>query len=180
MSFEPILETAVELGAPTIRVWAGKRGSDASDAAYWAQVVEDSQHIAQLAAETGLTVAFEFHANTLTDTNTSAKSLLEAVSHPSIASYWQPPRGSALAYNLAGLDAVMPWLLHIHVFNWHVTTGERLPLADGAPVWACYLEKVASTGRDHFAMIEFVRDDAVASFEHDAATLKQWLTFEEK
>jgi hypothetical protein len=120
-------------------------------------------------------VAFEFHANTLTDTNVSARALLEAVTHPNIASYWQPPRGSVLEYNLAGLDAVMPWLLHIHVFNWHVATGERLPLADGARVWAHYLVKVAATGQDHFAMIEFVRGDAVESFEQDAAALKQWL-----
>lgn len=179
LPFESVLETAVELGAPVVRVWAGKQGSDTADAAYRARVVQDSQRIAGLAADAGLIVAYEFHANTLTDTNVSAKTVLEVVAHPNIASYWQPPRGAALEYNLTGLDAVMPWLLHVHVFNWHLTTGERLALADGGRVWARYLKKVASTERDHFAMIEFVKNDAVESFMEDAATLKQWLSLTE-
>jgi len=88
--------------------------------------------------------------------------------------YWQPPRGSEVAYNLDGLDAVLPWLLHAHVFSWGAA-GERLPLSDGEAGWMAYLRKIASSGRDHFAMLEFVQDDAPESFVRDAATLKQWL-----
>ena len=128
-----------------------------------------------MAAVADVDVAYEFHGNTLTDTNVSARKLLQAVGHENIKSYWQPPRGSAVAYNREGLEAVMPWLLHVHVFNWHVDTGERLPLAEGEEAWKEYLEKIGSTGRDHFAMIEFVRDDAPENFLRDAAALKSWL-----
>jgi hypothetical protein len=38
-----------------------------------------------------------------------------------------------------------------------------------------YLRKVASSGRDHFAMLEFVQDDAPESFLRDAVVLKKWL-----
>ncbi|MFL7793458.1 MAG: sugar phosphate isomerase/epimerase family protein [Anaerolineae bacterium] len=172
--FDSVLATAVELGTPAVRVWAGTRGSAEADAAYRAEVIDLSRRIADMAAGAGVTVAYEFHDGTLTDTNTSARDLLEAVAHENVKSYWQPPRGSAVAYNLDGLDAVLPWLLHAHVFSWGAT-GERLPLADGEMGWMQYLRKIASSGRDHFAMLEFVQDDAPESFLRDAITLKQWL-----
>jgi 3-dehydroshikimate dehydratase len=170
-----VLETAVTLGAPLIRVWAGRKGTDSADAAYFNQVVEDSQRIADLAAEAAVPVVYEFHRETLTDTNAAARMLLEAVDHPNIRSYWQPPRGLSVEENLAGLDAVLPWLAGLHVFNWHRTTYERLPLAGAGADWLRYLEKAESSGRDLYALIEFVRGDAPEQFLEDAGMLKSWL-----
>ncbi|GAK59869.1 hypothetical protein, fragment [Candidatus Vecturithrix granuli] len=173
--FAAVLETALELEAPLIRVWAGIQGTDTADAAYFHRVVEDSQRIAELSAQAGIGIAYEFHANTLTDTNEAASRLLNTVAHENIASYWQPPRYSTVEYNLAGLAAVLPWLQHIHVFNWHIKTGERLFLAEAEASWRRYFKSIAATGRDHFAMLEFVKDDAPEVFLQDAATLKKWL-----
>jgi sugar phosphate isomerase/epimerase len=173
--FETILDTAVELGAPLIRVWAGKQGSAASDEAYRRQVVEDSRRIANLAAQAGIGLAYEFHANTLTDTAASAHALLEAVAHDNIAAYWQPPRYWSVEQNLAGLAAVFPWLSHVHVYKWDTSSGERLPLISGEAEWQTYLNKVKTSGRDHFALLEFVVADSPQNFQRDAATLKKWL-----
>ncbi|MBN1875629.1 MAG: TIM barrel protein [Anaerolineae bacterium] len=177
LPFGRIVETAVALDAPLIRVWAGKCGSAQADDAYWAQVVEDSYQIADLAAQAGIRIAYEYHANTLTDTTTSALKLLQAVAHPHVTSYWQPPAGASVADNLAGLEAVLPWLTHLHVFSWRVMEGtrERLLLAEKAIEWRQYLQKAAATGRNHIAMIEFVKDDMPENFLKDASTLKQWL-----
>jgi 3-dehydroshikimate dehydratase len=174
--FEVVLETAVTLGAPLIRVWAGRKGTDSAGAAYFNQVVEDSQRIASLAAEAAIPIVYEFHRETLTDTNAAARTLLKAVDHPNIRSYWQPPRGLSVEENLAGLDAVLPWLVGLHVFNWHGVTHERLPLADGRGEWLRYFEKAESSGRDLYALIEFVRGDAPEQFLADAAALQSWLT----
>ena len=177
--FEAVVDTAVELGAPTIRVWAGKQGSDTADAAYRDRVVQESREIADLASDAHVTVSYEFHGNTLTDTNASARRLLDEVAHPSIRSYWQPPRGASVARCLEGLDAVMPWLTHTHVFAWRAPENEgpveRLPLAGGAEDWDLYLHKIASLGGDRYAEIEFVRDDQPEVFLRDAATLAEWL-----
>ena len=174
--FEAILETALALGAPRIRVWPGNRGSEAADADYWAQVVADSRRIADLAAEAAITIVYEFHANTLTDTNDSARKLLETVAHPNVKTYWQPPRYSKPDYNLRGIEMVAPWLDGLHLFTWHTEIGERLPLADGADHWAQYLASVATLERDMFALLEFVVDDDPVQFLQDAATLKEWLS----
>ena len=179
--FERIVETAVALGAPDIRVWAGKQGSEASDAVYRDRVIDTSRRIADLAADAGVTVAYEFHGNTLTDTNASARQLLEEVAHDNIRSYWQPPRGATVDYCLEGLKAIRPWLLHVHAFTWRERKerggpAERLPLAEGKAAWARYLQEVASVGYDCFAELEFVRDDAPEQFLQDAATLLEWLS----
>lgn len=174
VSFEAVVESAVALGAPTIRVWAGKQGTASADNAYWARVVGDSRAIGDLAQQAGIVVAYEYHANTLTDTHASALRLLQTVAHPNVKTYWQPPGGAALDENLASLDAILPWLVNVHVFSWRDTAGqrERMVLNAKADEWTQYLSKVATTGRDHFAMIEFVRDDDPANFLKDAETLK--------
>jgi sugar phosphate isomerase/epimerase len=173
-TFQDVVDTAVQLGAPTIRVWAGARGSAVADAAYRAQVVTDSSKIADLAGAAGMTISYEFHSNTLTDTNASALKLLQEVNHPAVRCYWQPNVGATRDYCLAGLREVVPWLTNVHVFRWYPAQ-ERWPLADGAQDWAHYLKPVAAMQGEHHALIEFVKDDSPEQFLHDAATLKQWL-----
>ena len=41
--FESVLDTAVELGAPLVRIWAGRSGSAEADDAYWTDVVTESR-----------------------------------------------------------------------------------------------------------------------------------------
>ena len=175
--FEAVVESAVTLGAPTIRVWAGKQSTATADEAYWARVIEDSRTIGDLAQQAGIVVAYEYHGNTLTDTSAGALRLLQTVAHPNIKIYWQPPGGATADENLAGLNAILPWLVNVHVFSWREIDGQRKRMLLNTKVdeWAQYLGKVATTGRDHFAMIEFVRDDDPVNFLRDAQTLKQWL-----
>jgi len=90
LSFVRVLATALALGAPLIRVWAGKRGSAEADGAYRRRVVEESRRIAGEAAGAGIKVAFEFHGGTLTDTVDSAAELLAATAEAGLRCYWQP------------------------------------------------------------------------------------------
>lgn len=173
--FEAVLESAVALGAPLIRVWAGRQPTAEADERYWAAVVKDSRRIADLAAGEGIRIVYEFHANTLTDTHEAAQQLLRRVDHANVKSYWQPPRYSQFESNLAGMEMIMDWLWGVHVFQWHRETGERQPLAVGEAEWLRYLNKASACGRELFALIEFVTDDEPENFLRDAATLKSWL-----
>ena len=175
--FGEIVETALVLKVPLIRVWAGKQGSEAADATYWQRVIEDSRRISDLAAEAELRIAYEYHPNTLTDTNASARRLLEEVDHDAVTSYWQPPEGRSVSENLAGLEAILPWLTNLHVYSWERVGGERerQRLEAGGDEWQVYLDRVAATDQDHYALIEFVRHDDPENFLKDAETLKGWL-----
>lgn len=176
VSFERVLETAVELGAPLVRVWAGKLGSAGADAGHRAWIVEESRRIAGMAEQAGVTVAYEYHGNTLTDSPESAVALLEAVDHPNVRSLWQPPNGATREEALVSLEAIAPWLANVHVFAWGAGGWhERYPLASSAKDWAVYLEKIDAVPGDRWALLEFVPDDAPDAFIRDAATLRRWI-----
>lgn len=180
-AFGDVLASAVALGAPTIRVWAGKIGSAEADAAYRSAVTADSRRICAMAAGEGIAVAYEFHGNTLTDTAVSARRLLKEVNQPNLRSLWQPPKGATVPENRAGIDAVAPWLSHVHVFSWRIEEGQtiRLPLVDYAIQWKEYLARIDALGGERFALLEFVRNDDPAQFLADAATLRGWLSVDD-
>lgn len=172
-SFEKVLETAVALGAPLIRVWAGDKSSEEADAAWRDRVAKDARNIADLAAAAGVEVCFEYHGNTLTDTAQSARQLMQEVNHPNMYALWQPPVGISFQQRLAGLADIQPWLKHMHVFYWH--GHQRQPLSEGQHEWFVYLKQLAACDGEHYAMLEFVKNDAPEQFLQDAANLKVWV-----
>lgn len=173
-AFRNVLETALALGAGIIRVWAGRVGSQDADADDWRRVIDDSIRIADLAQEAGLTVAYEYHARTLTDTLAAAQQLLAEVNHPAILSHWQPRDHLSSAENLAELRALLPWVRVVHVQSVaRVGEGlERRPLAETATAWRDYLSVLGAQPSPYYALIEFVRDDRPEQFLADAATLQ--------
>jgi len=167
LSFARVLETAVVLDAPLIRVWAGERASAAADTAYRRRVVEESRRIAGEAAGAGVGVAFEFHGGTLTDTAESTEHLLAATADAGLRCYWQPPVGWTQPERLASLNRLKPHLANLHVYHW-LDSGERRPLTEGAGPWLAYLR---AAGGPRWALLEFVRDDSPARLVEDAAVL---------
>jgi 3-dehydroshikimate dehydratase len=169
--FEAILDTAVVLGAPAIRVWAGRVGSDEADEAQRRKVADDAGHIADMAGRVGIDIAFEYHGSTLTDTHGSAVALLKQLDRRNVKCLWQPPGGKDVAYCLEGLEAILPWLSNIHIYHRGNPHSVRLPLADGQSIWTQYLKKVAAAPGDRFAMLEFVKDDDPQQVREDASAL---------
>lgn len=174
-AFERVLETAVELGAPTIRVWPGMAGSDEVDEEGRWKIIHDLRRIAGMAARVGVSISMEFHGGTLTDTNESASKLLVEVDHANVFIGWQPHNGEATDACVAGLAEVLPRVSNIHVFHWWPTAAERHPLADGAERWVEFWRLIRQAPGDRHALLEFVQHDLPEAFLRDAATLRQWL-----
>lgn len=174
VAFERVLDSAVALQTPLVRVWAGKQGSAAADEAYWTLLVNESRRIADLAQQAGIAVAYEFHANTLTDSNESALKLLRAVDHANVKSYWQIMTARPREYNLDGLRSLMPWLTNVHAFHWGADNSRR-PLAPGEEAWRQYLVIAAEAAGEHWVMLEFVKDNTPEQFLEDGRTLRRWI-----
>ncbi|SCL29246.1 Sugar phosphate isomerase/epimerase [Micromonospora nigra] len=174
LSPESVVRTAELLGAPVVRVWAGRRPSSEADAAYRASVVEDARRIADLAGAVGLTIAFEYHRDTLTDTRESTARLLEAVADLPIRTLWQPQPERDRAENLADLRAVLPYLANLHVFAW-TPQRRRLPLRCRYSDWAAYLAVARTAPGQRYAMLEFLVDDDPDLLGAEAATLRRLL-----
>jgi 3-dehydroshikimate dehydratase len=173
--FDAVLACAEALGTPIIRVWAGRRGSAEADAAYWERVVADSRRCATLAADAGMRLAYEYHGNTLTDTDAAALTLLKRVAHDAVTTYWQMRGDGTRAQLTAGLRQILPWLTHLHIQSRGpgADADGRAPLAAMADTWADWLAIAAQAPGDHVAMLEFVKDDDPAQFLADAAVLKR-------
>lgn len=172
--FDAALAAAEALGAPLLRVWAGRAGSATAASDYRRRVAEDAMKIAGEAALKGIRVAFEFHGGTLTDTTESAIRLLADAEHPNLFCYWQPPVGWRQAECETSLEAILPRLAALHVFHW-ADDRRRLPLALGEEGWRPLLKRVAAACPDRAipALVEFVRDDSPEAFLEDARTLRQ-------
>lgn len=175
--FDAVLESAVALGAPVVRIWAGVRGSELCDPDERERVVEAICSAAQAAAKEGIGIALEFHGGTLTDCRASAVDLLRQLPE-NVSSYWQPRTEAAPAERMADLNAVAPWLSHLHVFAWQA--GERgtvrHPLQTAADEWAGYFDRARELGGKRFAMLEFVASDDPENLAADARTLRNLLS----
>lgn len=176
-----LIRAAVALGAPCIRVWAGRTASEQLDAAGRKRVIGDARQFARQAAEFGLDLVVEFHPNTLTDRGESAREFLEEVDEPNFKSLWQPNPYRDLEERLVSLRLILPWLVNVHVFHWTYKDGvlARQPLAEGVREWAAYLDlmrgREAYGNRPIGCLIEFVRGDEPARLHAEAKTLREWL-----
>jgi 3-dehydroshikimate dehydratase len=175
-----VLDTAVDLGAPNVRIWTPFGIEPGS--ARTGEVVDAVAAVSAAAADRDLTIGLEFHGGTLTATAASTAALLDAVDARNLFTYWQPPywlppRPSS--DDVADVDALAPRLAHVHVYEW-ASAEDRRPLADGRDRWKAVLgalhsgvEPAATAPR--VAFLEFVAADDPAILLRDARTLLGWL-----
>ena len=172
--FKPVLQSALALSAPVIRVWPGGREPDRADEAYYDSNAEALRIIGEMAGQHGLTVATEYHRGTLTQNAESAQKLMQRIDSPYVKTYWQPNPDITAADNRHEAAAMRPYLANVHVFCW--TKGnERHPLAQGDADWRAYLQALELDPQRQHAIIEFVKDDSPARFLEDAETLRRWI-----
>jgi 3-dehydroshikimate dehydratase len=194
LTFQSVLDTAVVLGTPTIRVWAGNKDYGQAGSDFIQTVIDATNRIADMAADKGVSITFEYHGGSLTDRNQTAIRFASQVPHPNVFFSWQPPHGYSLDHCLEGLEGLLPRLSTVHVYHWTIGSYEkstvnetirplvfpddfhRHPLADGTARWQRYIRAIASTVRDHALLLEFVKDNTTDQVVADAATLKHLLS----
>lgn len=165
-----VIETALALGAPLIRVWAGKKASAESTPGERLLISRVACNMAAKAATHGLKIAYEYHPNTLTDSIASSAALLSATAHHAICTFWQPPLDADVAQASSSLAAVIPRLANLHVFHWQPAY-ERRPLAEGRLAWAAYLQVARRSGRRHDLLLEFIPNDDPYLLKQEASSL---------
>lgn len=175
-SWNAVLDTACELGAPSVRVWAGRLGSAAISGEHRSRIVERCREIGEQAQGRGITVDLEFHDNTLTDTNDSTALFLDEVAHPNVFTLWQPYLSVEQGYRLRGLRQLLGKVSNIHC-NHFAKEGwpHSLLLEEGEGAWSEFLEVLRSDGRERWISIEHVKGHELESFRRDAATLSRWV-----
>ncbi|HEY3722939.1 MAG TPA: TIM barrel protein [Acidimicrobiia bacterium] len=175
-----VLDTAVALGAPNVRVWTPfgiDPGSSRSS-----EVADTLRAVCASAAERDLTVGLEFHGGTLTATAASTGALLDAAAAPNLTTYWQPPywtAGRRPGDDASDITLLAPRLSHVHVYEW-TGADDRRPLDEGRGRWhevIAALRDAAGPARPapRVAFLEFVTDDDPRALLRDARTLHDLL-----
>lgn len=172
--FEPVLQSALALGAPVIRVWPGGREPDIAGEDYYNRNAEALRIIGEMAGRAGLVVATEYHRGTLTQDVDSTLKLMKRIDCPYVKTYWQPNPDISFDENRREAAAVKPYLQNAHVFQW-LPGNVRCPLEQGAAVWPAYLKALDLDVSSQHAIIEFVKDDNPDQFLSDAAALRRFV-----
>lgn len=165
--FAPVLATALTLGAPLIRIWAGATASASADENYYRKAAGELRDVCRSAAEAGVKIGLEYHRGTLTDTAGSAKKLVLLTDQQNLRLYWQPNPDLSIAEHHREITLLLPWISQIHVFFWEKGDSRR-PLAEGETVWKGYAKLL---GPDKNYIIEFVLDNREENFLADAQVL---------
>lgn len=174
--FQEVLDSAVALNAPAIRVWAGRRASADADPAYREQVMEDARRVCAMAEPHGIRVCLEYHGGTLTDSLESARDLVDALPLNNLDTLWQPPNGQPDEHCEATLESVLPRVSNLHVFHWGQGGGkDRHPLAEGRDRWTRFFSIAQKIPKPRWALMEFVKDDSLDHFHADAQVLHDLL-----
>ena len=118
--YRALIDTAKQLRASTIRVWAGRKGSADADDSYYKKIAADFHHLCEMAAPAGLTISTEYHRGSLTDCSASAVKLLKAANAPNARTYWQPNPDISLAENQRELTEILPYLSNVQIGRAHV------------------------------------------------------------
>jgi sugar phosphate isomerase/epimerase len=175
--FQAVLDSAVALNAPTIRVWAGRTGSADADDGVWRNVTEDAHRISSLAEKQDIRICLEYHGGTLTDSIDAAVRLLDEVPHPNMDTLWQPPNGQTDDHCEKSLTSVLPRVSNLHVFHWGPEGfKDRRPLAEGRDRWERFFSIANSNPKPRWALMEFVKENALSQFHEDAKTLRDILS----
>jgi hypothetical protein len=171
---EAVLDSAEALGAPSVRVWAGDKGSAEAGPEDRQRIIEDTKRICQLAAKRSIRIAFEYHGNTLTDDIDSAVELLEALPLDNLDSLWQPPNGQPESICEKSLHSILPRVSNVHVFHWgNGGWTDRHLLSDGKERWTRCFEILAEDPKPRWALLEFAKDDLLDNYHRDARVLQE-------
>jgi sugar phosphate isomerase/epimerase len=170
--FTPVLETALALGAPLIRVWAGTIPSAQADEACYNSAAAELRTVCDQAGEHGIRIGLEYHRGTLTDTCESAGKLLRLTDRETLSTYWQPNPDLSAAEHRREIALLLPRISSIHVFHWEKGNVRR-PLAEGEGLWDDYIHLL---GKNREYIMEFVMNDDEANFFADAKTLRRLLS----
>jgi sugar phosphate isomerase/epimerase len=173
--FDKVLQTAVALDAPALRLWAGSKNSEDVTPDERESLIRELRGCADMAAEYGKIITFERHNGTLTNRAASALAMIEEIGRKNVRTHWQPSQFLTHEENCEGLSLLLPYIDCVHVFAWEGKNSQRFTLAAHRDRWTDYLSILRDATQDIYLMMEFTPTNDPAEFQTEAETLLSWL-----
>lgn len=173
----PFLESAAALGTNEIRIWAGSNPSAYLLYDMRAALVREAKEISHKAAEYGITLSTECHANTVTDTPESLLLFMNEINEPNFRTYWQALLHIPENEQLRSLSAVYAsgklTNLHVYHFDLFENSRDQRLLSEAYDKWLERFMLFKDDETVRYAMLEFVRGGADESLIADGKTLSE-------
>ncbi|MHC1694512.1 MAG: sugar phosphate isomerase/epimerase family protein [Eubacteriales bacterium] len=169
--FLSVLDTAQVLGAPNIRLWCGVKGSASTSLEEVDALVEDVKKAALQSADRGITLSFEFHGGTYTDTGVSSLGFMKRLrdeGYENVNMYWQPNQFISFEDNIRDIELLSGYVSSLHVFSWEGNI--KYPLEYYSDRWREYLSHLDKS--NHSLLLEFVCDETPEQLYRDADALR--------
>ena len=160
------LNAAKILGTDIMRIWAGNKSFSSYTGEELEGLVKDAEYIAERAEESGVTVCFERHTGTVTDSPEGALFLMENVNSEGLRMYYQPCQYNGREFSTDLARKISMYTKVAHVFNWE--GNEKYPLEDAVSDWKDYLAELPD---DIYLLLEFMPDGKIESLEREATAL---------
>jgi len=168
-TFRSVLDSAENLGAPIIRIWAGDKSYSDMTKEEYKECIRDARLVCSMAEKSGKNVAFECHNWSLTDDYTSSQRTLSDIGCGNMKMYWQPNQFKTDEYNLEAIKALSEFITIVHVFNWK--GDEKLPLKSGAKLWKKYVGELEKSPLPHKYLLEFMPNGKIDELPDEAEAL---------
>lgn len=168
------LDTASDLGANRIRVWAGSCGSDEATDEDWQKAIFGFRRFADRAADRGVSLVLEMHLGYLCDTAGGCMRLVEGVDRPNFLLNFQPMYTDSASRVIAVARQVAPHVETVHAQNYAAPGRNARSLVSAGYVdYRAVVRELSAAGFDGYLEVEFVReDDPEAALMADAAFLR--------
>ncbi len=175
--FQDYLDTAVILGAPLIRLWAGSLSYAKADTAYYERAVEETRRICDMAMEHSIILAFEFHNGTLSDTGEHALQLFRDISKDNFGMYFQYSLQASFKENYDFLSKMLPYLNMVHVgFCTKDYKHLYLDEAEAKEYWTTVVSRLQKSKLKLNLLFEFLQDTSLDGLRRQTCAMRSILT----
>ena len=167
------LEITVGLGTRVMRIWSGGGASAKATPEAYALAVEGLKDLCPRAADMGVTLAFEFHDNSICDNAASIVKLIGDVGCPNLKCYYQPSRREGADDPYEAAEIVGPYVVNVHAQNYVESGQQRVTIEGGDVDYRRVVPILQKHGFDGYLEIEFVNEeDKLEALATDAAFLR--------
>jgi len=162
------IKAAKILGTNILRVWCGNKSGEEMNEEEAEALLSECRLAAEIAKNHGVILCTECHRKTFTERSTDSLRLIRELNSPFFKTYWQPFQWKSEEENLAYAEAIAPYALHVHAFQWK--NEHKFPLRDGISEWQKYLEKLPAP---RTVLLEFMPDGRIESLPDEAESLRR-------
>ena len=158
---EDALRAAADLETDTIRVWAGRTGSEDASDEDWVSAIDGFQVFADRAAEASVRLVLEMHNGYLSDSAEGSLRLVAGVDRENFRLNYQPNYAHEADRVMAEAERAAPYVAAVHAQNYlNPGSNERSLVSGGFVDYPTVLGLLSRAGFDGFLEVEFVRKEA--------------------